>query len=204
MKNKVEIWKDIDFLNNNYSVSNRGNVKSNDRVASDGRKIKGRIMKMYKIQPRGYLTVVFMIDGKKKHYLVHRLVYCVFNNLDINGKFIIDHIDNNSENNNIDNLQKMTQQENIIKGYRDRKRAKELNKEYKIPKYDGANNNKKGNEKEIVQYDIDGNIVDVYQSIKEASYINGIRGVNISRNLRGVFKTAGGYIWKYNTNNINM
>lgn len=204
MKNKVEIWKDIDFLNNNYSVSNRGNVKSNDRVASDGRKIKGRIMKMYKIQPRGYLTVVFMIDGKKKHYLVHRLVYCVFNNLDINGKFIIDHIDNNSENNNIDNLQKMTQQENIIKGYRDRKRAKELNKEYMIPKYDGANNNKKGNEKEIVQYDIDGNIVDVYQSIKEASYINGIREVNISRNLRGVSKTAGGYIWKYNTNNINM
>lgn len=192
-----EVWKDIEFLNNNYSVSNMGNIRSNDRTASDGRHIKGRVMRLYAIKPRGYLTAVVMVDGKKKHYLVHRLVYCIFNNLDINGDFDIDHKDNNPTNNCLDNLQRMTHKDNIIKGFESRKECKEQCIEYKVPKYTGNSCNKKGNEKSIIQYDLSGNKMKEYKSLIDASIDTGVCKNSISRNLRGIYKNAGGYVWKY-------
>ena len=43
------------------------------------------------------------------------MVYCTFNNdFNLEG-FVIDHIDNNLKNNKLDNLQKITQQENCLK-----------------------------------------------------------------------------------------
>ena len=43
---------------------------------------------------------------------VHRIVYTWFNEVAPNG-LVIDHIDNNKQNNNIDNLQALTPGENI-------------------------------------------------------------------------------------------
>ena len=47
--------------------------------------------------------------------MVHRLVYCTFHNdYDLDG-FVIDHIDADTTNNRLDNLQKITQRENNLK-----------------------------------------------------------------------------------------
>lgn len=64
---------DIPITNCKYSVSDMGRVRSNNRIASDGRVIKGRILKPFKIKPRGYLGVALRIDGKTVKFLVHRL-----------------------------------------------------------------------------------------------------------------------------------
>ncbi len=86
--------------NENYSVSSCGRVKNNNT---------NRLL--YIDENQKYCRIQL---GKKKYYL-HRLVYCVFNNdYDLEG-YVIDHIDANPKNNNLDNLQKITQQENCLK-----------------------------------------------------------------------------------------
>lgn len=50
--------------------------------------------------------------------------------------------------------------------------------------------------KSVSQYDLDGNFISSYKTIKEASEITGAN--NISAVCRGMLKNSGGYIWKYN------
>ena len=56
--------------------------------------------------------------------------------------------------------------------------------------------------KAVLKFNIYGIFLNEYASIKEASKINNIQRTSISANLRGVNKTAGGYIWKYKNNII--
>lgn len=95
-----EQWK-VFPLNNLYEVSSCGrvrNIKTN------------RLLKIDDFQK--YQRVKL---NDKKHYYLHRMVYCTFNNdFNLEG-FVIDHIDNNPKNNKLDNLQKITQQENCLK-----------------------------------------------------------------------------------------
>lgn len=85
----------------NYSISNMGRVINNNT----NRLLKGD-------QSGHYIRVEL---GKNNKFYLHRLVYSVFyNDYDFNG-FIIDHIDSNPKNNCLDNLQKITQQENCLK-----------------------------------------------------------------------------------------
>lgn len=97
---KNEWWK-VFAENELYSVSNFGRVKNNktDRV-------------LYLDKSHKYIRVQL---NNKKHYMVHRMVYSVFNDdYDLEG-FVVDHIDNNSQNNKEENLQKITQQENCLR-----------------------------------------------------------------------------------------
>ena len=81
--------------NNMYSISSFGRVKNNKT---------NRLLYLDKNQK--YVRISF---NNKKHYYVHRLVYCTFHNdFDLDG-FVIDHIDGNPSNNHLDNLQKITQ-----------------------------------------------------------------------------------------------
>lgn len=84
-------------LNENYSVSNLGNVR-NDKT--------GQLLKQYK-NKGGYLSVSI----PNKNYRVHRLVGFAFIPNPEN-KPCIDHIDNNRSNNNLNNLRWVTHTEN--------------------------------------------------------------------------------------------
>lgn len=87
-----------------YSISSAGRVKNNNT---------NRLLRLDDNQK--YTRISLRQNGKNKHYYVHRLVYCVFHNdYDLEG-FVIDHIDTNPKNNNLDNLQKITQQENCLR-----------------------------------------------------------------------------------------
>lgn len=76
----------------NYSVSSKGRVRNN------------RTNRLLKIDySQKYPRVSF---ADRKHFYIHRLVYCTFNNdYDLDG-FVIDHIDANPLNCNLENLQK--------------------------------------------------------------------------------------------------
>ena len=71
----------------------------------------------------GYNRISIMTNYVNKHYLVHRIIYSLYNpDWDIkNPKLIIDHHDRNTQNNDISNLRDLTQQENLFntdaKGY---------------------------------------------------------------------------------------
>lgn len=189
-----ETWLNIPITKGAYAVSDQGRVRSNDRYTSDGKVIKGRILKQYKIKPRGYLTVALRIDGKTVKFLVHRLVYCTFNNIDIHSRIDVDHSDNDPEHNFLTNLRGMTRSENIKKGYNMRKNVPG----YIVPKYETVYKDPRdANKKPIEQLSLDGTVINSFPSIVEAAKITGISKNNISRALRGIFSHSGGYIWRY-------
>jgi hypothetical protein len=55
-------------------------------------------------------------------------------------------------------------------------------------------------EKPITQYDLKGNFIKDWSSIREASEYLNINRSSISQHLGGKQKTSGGYIWKYKEN----
>jgi hypothetical protein len=107
---------------------------------------------------------------------MHRLVAMMFiPNLE--NKPFVNHIDGNKLNNCISNLDWVTCYENIIH-----------NHNMGFVKY---------YTKKIIQYDLEMNEVNKYNSIKEASNILNIRNTNILGALKNRQKTAGGFIFKY-------
>lgn len=59
-----------------------------------------------------------------------------------------------------------------------------------------------GQETPVYQYDLDGNLLKIYPSIAAASRILNIKKQNIYKACRGLLKTAGGYQWRNNKNDI--
>lgn len=116
-----EVWKDVVGYENLYEVSNFGRVRTNKNKITyteihGERHWKQRILKQ-KIHKRPRSTnfslrVCLWKNGKSKSFLVSRLVAMSFlenpNNLPQ-----INHIDGNSMNNNINNLEWCTAKENV-------------------------------------------------------------------------------------------
>lgn len=50
--------------------------------------------------------------------------------------------------------------------------------------------------KKVAQTDREGNLIAVHGSLREASRVSGVNYANISKCVRGVLKTAGGFVWK--------
>lgn len=61
---------------------------------------------------RKYHISVLKVDGKRKQTLVHRLIWNYYHGR-IDDNMVIDHVNNNSLDNRIENLQCITQSENI-------------------------------------------------------------------------------------------
>ena len=120
-----EIWKAIPGYEYMYEVSNLGNVKSLSRenYSGGGMKIsKERILKQHK-NGRGYLKVVLSKNSFKKQISVHQLVVMAFMGHIPNGKMdlVVDHINDDKLDNRVENLQVVTQSENIYKSYKKNK-----------------------------------------------------------------------------------
>jgi hypothetical protein len=113
-----EVYKDVLDYEGFYQVSNLGNVKSLERKVpfkNSFKKLKERILKPSK-DGRGYYKVSLAKNGINKTKLVHQLVAVAFLNHKPDGyKIVVDHIDSNPLNNNLKNLQLISQRENLSK-----------------------------------------------------------------------------------------
>ena len=113
----------------------------------------------------GYLFVLLHKDGKVRNRYVHRLVAEAYlpnpENLPQ-----VDHIDGNKMHNFLNNLQWITNRDNV----------------------------RKGRNKPILQYDLDGNFIREWSSAMDVG--KEVR-TNICKCLKCRYKTAYGYIWKY-------
>lgn len=167
-----EIWKDIEEYEKLYQVSNLGNIKS---------LIKNKILKP-NITRTGYLYVNLYKNGIPKHYYIHRLV--AKNHLiNPNNYTQINHKSEIKSDNRVENLEWCSNNYNMNYGT-----IKERMIETKTKQCG----------KKISQYDLKGNFIKTWNSIREIERILKIPHQNIIRCCKGKVKTAGNYIWKYN------
>lgn len=164
---KHEIWKSIKGYENLYEVSNIGNVRNK----------KNKVLKVKNINSNGYYRVELWKKNKKRNVLIHRLVAETFIP-NLNNLPCINHIDMNRKNNCVSNLEWCTQKMNM--------------------KFASLfSDNFKQRNKIIIQYDLNGNYLNEYKNINQASEINKINKGNICSCCKNIRKQAGGYIWRY-------
>lgn len=157
-------WKQ--YQNTNYYISNTGFVK-NEKT--------GNIMKG-KITGKGYVEWCFSINGEKHSFLAHRLVYQLFGG-ELKEGLVINHKDGNKQNNNITNLEQVTNTKNILHSY------------YELDHK---------NIKPVGKYDTEGNLLRVYLSCADAARQNpGCYPNLISNVCNGKRNTHKGFVWKY-------
>lgn len=178
-----EVWKDIEGYEGLYQVSNLGRVRSVDRYVRTSRgnglkPVKGKIIKQAVLS--GYVCVRLHKNNKEKTHLVHRLVANAFipnhNNLPE-----INHKDENKQNNLISNLEWCDRAYNVHYGT-------------------GIKRNKESqSSKPVLCYSLDGNLIEQYNSIREASNATGAGRTNISFCCQNKpkYKSAGGFKWRY-------
>lgn len=135
--NDKEIWKDIPGYMNYYQVSDLGRVRSKPRIVTNINGVayskKERILKPGK-DKKGYLYVALYVDRKKSETVkVHILVAIAFLGHKRCGmKLVVDHINYNVTDNRCENLQIITNRENISK---DKYRKKPTSKYVGVYKY---------------------------------------------------------------------
>ena len=95
-----EIFKDIKGYEGLYQISNIGTIKS------------ARGFLTPTDNGNGYLIVGLSKGGKRKNFYIHRLVAEAFID-NPNNKTVVNHKDYNKKNNNANNLEWLTQKENI-------------------------------------------------------------------------------------------
>lgn len=105
----MEIWKDIPEYEGLYQVSNLGNVKNIQHTVE-------RVLKNSLVKGTRYFRVSLCGSLKKENKNNHQLVAMAFLGHEPNGhKTIVDHINNNPLDNRVENLQLISNRENLSK-----------------------------------------------------------------------------------------
>lgn len=196
-----EIWRDISGYEGYYQVSNFGRVRSLDKMQNYNGSVrlhKGKILKPNN-DGRGYLIVDLSKNNRSVTKTIHRLVAMAFldnpNNLPQ-----VNHKDENKENNfvfvnkdgsvdlNKSNLEWCTVSYNVNYGNAAVERGLKQR-------------NDRNKSKLTAMYTLDGNLVDIYPSAREASRLTGIPKTLIYKCCKGENKTAKGFVFKYFNNN---
>lgn len=164
----TEAWKAIDGYDGLYEVSNTGLVRSLNYNHTG----RAKILKLGN-NGLGYLAVNLCKDGIHKRMLVHRLVAEAFvpnpQNLET-----VNHRDEDKTNNNVSNLEWLSRTDNLA--YSQPQQA-----ERKVRMLDKKT----------------GELLATFPSLQEAERQTGIADSNICSCLKGRYKSAGGFVWKY-------
>lgn len=109
-----ETWKDIEGYEGLYQVSNLGRLRTLQRYNFSKKKHE-KTCKVLKLNEhrQGYKTTTLSKNGKRKTYLVHRLVAAAFIENE-KSKPEVNHIDADKRNNCVSNLEWVTAKENSM------------------------------------------------------------------------------------------
>lgn len=120
-----------------------------------------------------YLRYNLCSNGERYSVLAHKMIYEAFHS-DYNPKQVINHIDGNSKNNKLNNLELVSQQENMLHSY------------YIL----------NHNINSIGQYDLNDKIIATFPSLSKAAQQLNISVSGISQACSGKLKTYKGFKWK--------
>ena len=179
----MEEWRDIKGYEGLYQVSNKGRVRSLDRVVAAGRgggdrNIKGRII-VLRNHGSGYKMVNLWRENEYKITYAHILVAQAFIP-NPEGKPEVNHINGYKTDNRVENLEWCTSRENSLHA-RNTGLLDSMIKKYSKP---------------IVMLD-NGVIVREFSSAHEAERELGINNSSINSCCRRGSGNAGGYQWKF-------
>lgn len=160
-----EIWKYHSDFGKSIEFSNLGRVKSYYRYS------KGKILNNRDINNLGYVRI--KIAGKR--YSLHRFIAELFVPNPEN-KPEVNHKDGDKQNNRADNLEWTTRSENQKHAYK-----LGLQKPSEKQRRTVSRWNKENRTKKIYQYDIEDNLIKIYNSCKDCSQFFGVSEATISR-----------------------
>jgi hypothetical protein len=164
-----ERWMSLSFMGfSRYEVSSLSRITN----VNTGYMLKGSKT------PEGYWRVYMVNDtGKQQSKSFHVLTASAF--LGIDKTKTVDHIDQDKNNNDLENLRWATKSEQSLnrKKYLCRGRS-------------------------IVQMDKDGKFIRIWDKMKDAAQALGVSQCCLTEVCRGTQKTSAGYKWKYNIDYI--
>lgn len=181
-----EEWRPVKGFEGAYAVSNKGAVKSLSRYINNGkgqRLLPEKIKAQTTLNGTGYKQVRLWYGIKRQSCLVHRLVATAFLPA-IEGKTFVNHIDGCKTNNNVENLEWVTNCENQMHSIK-----------IGTSRHIGVENHKA---RSIIQQK-NGECIKKWDYIKDAAASLGICQANIVACCNGRRKSAGGYTWRYAT-----
>ena len=177
MSENIEIWKPIVGYEGLYEVSSLGNVRSlNYNHTNKPKLLKQDLCKNNNLR-------VTLYNRTKKRFLVHRVVAEAFIPNPYN-KPEIDHINTIRTDNRVENLRWVTHTENMNNPIT---HTKSINSKL-YHTY---------NMKAVIQTSKDGTFIQEYKCTREAERATNIDHTVINKCCKGIYKTAGGYVWKY-------
>ena len=159
----IEEMKDIKDYEGLYAITRDGNVWS----------YKSKKFLKSRLNRGNYHRIDLCKNGKRKSYLIHRLVAQAFIP-NPEGLPEVNHKDENKSNNCVDNLEWMSKIDNIHYGTGIKRAAKKRSK----PVY-------------CIELDR------VFNGATQAARELGLNNSHICKCCKGKYKTAGGYHWKY-------
>lgn len=178
-----EIWKDIKNYEGLYQVSTYGRIKSLSKFhrtsknhSSIGYWTKDKILKE-QYDKDGYAKINLIKNNKQKRFSIHQLVAQTFISNPCNYKYI-NHKNEIKNDNNINNLEWCNSCYNANYGNRNEKISKNKSKK-------------------IVQFDGDGKIIRIWDSITQASKELKIQISHISSCCNKKRSKTGGYSWRF-------
>lgn len=121
MIEEVEKWVPVRGYEGKYEVSNKGQVRSFDRMVYKevaGKEVLRKGVLLAQTTHPELYKLVTLYGGERWKFTtsVHLIVYYSFNlHENIDPLFQVDHVDNNPSNNELSNLQRITCRQNSIK-----------------------------------------------------------------------------------------
>jgi len=175
----TEVWKDIEGYEGLYQVSNLGRIRSLDRIDSNGRKRRGKIIKPLNVG-KGYVCVGLHLDGLLTQRYVHRLVALAF----VDGyddEKEVNHINEDKHDNRAVNLEWIGRKENINHGTGRQRQRENLR-----------------TKKAVIMLSENDEALAEFDSMRAAERETHARHDHISQCCQGnpLYKTVAGYKWR--------
>lgn len=168
----MEEWRDVVGYEGIYQISNLGRIKS---IRCRGH-IREKILKPY-VDGKGYLFITLCKDGKRKECRIHNLVATMFIQKPSNAQ-CVNHKNGNKKDNCVNNLEWCTFQQNIIHS------RTQLGNIPNPPK-------------KVIQKNLDGEILKIWDSGLEVQKYLGIWQPSLSRVCRNGGGILNGFFWSY-------